>query len=146
MSGGRPVEAVAHELLHARLDRDGLRAHELVRRLPRRELILLLQAMTDIALKAVTGASQAPAGGDVTSEDIGRLAFALPLAVAQGDDARTDALFEGLDLPAVQALAAAVASVAVQSLEITCESAGVADPKAKAVELLQARALQAAAE
>jgi hypothetical protein len=81
-----------------------------------------------------------------TRADLERLSYALPLMVAQDDEAGVDALLAGLDLVELQALCTGVASLVVQSIEVMCETVGVPDPKAYTVEMLQRRALEAAAE
>lgn len=54
MSGERPVEVIAYEVLRARLAKDEARAHLLVRRMPRRELLAFVEALSEIALDSVT--------------------------------------------------------------------------------------------
>jgi hypothetical protein len=79
-------------------------------------------------------------------EDLERLVYALPLAVAQDDEAATDALLEGLNLVELQALCAGLAGMVVHVVQVLAEKTGQPDPKATAVRLLKERALQAAAE
>ncbi|MFJ7242348.1 hypothetical protein ACIQWB_35215 [Streptomyces olivaceus] len=58
------MEVLAYELMRARLDGDEARAHLLVRRMPRRELLALLEATTGIALESVTGVLRASGHAD----------------------------------------------------------------------------------
>ncbi|MGC2997419.1 hypothetical protein ACPF8X_03180 [Streptomyces sp. G35A] len=48
------MEVLAYEVLRARHEKDEARAHLLVRRLSRRELLAFTQALTDITLGSLT--------------------------------------------------------------------------------------------
>ncbi|MEV7125877.1 hypothetical protein [Streptomyces sp. NPDC093260] len=54
MSEQRPAEVLAYEVLRARLSGDEARAHLLVRRLPRRELLTFTEAMAGITIETLT--------------------------------------------------------------------------------------------
>ncbi|MFF3891804.1 hypothetical protein ACFYY3_01090 [Streptomyces sp. NPDC001812] len=54
MSGERPVEVLVYEVLRARLDGDEARAHLLVRRLSRRDLMEFTKALAGVTLESLT--------------------------------------------------------------------------------------------
>lgn len=59
MSGQVPAEVLAYEVLRARLDGDQARAHLMVRRLPRRELLAFTEALAGITIDTLTAILQA---------------------------------------------------------------------------------------
>ncbi|MFC8724304.1 secretion protein HlyD [Streptomyces bacillaris] len=81
-----------------------------------------------------------------TAEELRRIVYGLPLAVAGGDEADADVLLEGLKRVEIEAVCQGLAGLVMHTVEVLCEKAGEPDPTASAVRLLQAEALEVAGE